>query len=84
MAINSNASKEYLAMMADETNDAAFTSHLNAEIKAQAKWDAICDGEAKDSAYDNADEMTYAENLIPANDKLGWLRAAIDSYEMNA
>jgi hypothetical protein len=84
MARFANTSAEYLAMIADETDDAAFAAYIAAEIKALAVWDAIPSGEAKDSAHTNADEMMHLEKLIMSEDKLGWLRAAIDTYEMNA
>jgi hypothetical protein len=83
MARFANTSAEYLAMIANETDDAAFAAYIAAEIKALAVWDAISSGEAKDSAHTNADEMMHLEKLIMAEDKLGWLRAAIDTYEMN-
>ena len=79
-----NASEEFLAMAADRDNDGALRAYLEAQNKARAEWDAIPEGEAKDSAATNAEEMTYLEKLIPVEDKLGWFRAAIDTYNIDA
>ena len=76
-------SPEYLAMIADEENDAAFFAYIKAEGVAKKQWDAIPEGAAKDSAYENADEMMYVEKLIMERDRLGWLRSAIDTYNLN-
>lgn len=75
-------SSEYLAMIADENDDAAFAAYLKANSAASKQWDAIPDSEAKDSAHNNADEMMHSEKLIMAADSLGWFRAAISSYEL--
>jgi len=93
------ASPEYLTMAAaqatyDAADDATILDAISAlEIaerpycdaanSAKAKWDAIPACEAKDSAEMNADDMMYTEKLIPQDDKLGWLRAAISTYELN-
>ena len=77
-------SPEYRAMIADENDDAAFAAYVKADCAASKQWDAIPGGEAKDSAYNNADEMMHREKLIMERDRLGWLRAAINTYEMNA
>jgi hypothetical protein len=76
-------SPEYLATLADDDDDEAFLAHLRAETKARAEWDAIPDSEAKDSARINADDMAFTEGLIMPKDVLGWLRAAIDTYNLN-
>ena len=83
MARYEQTSPEYLAMIADEENDAAFFDYIKAEGAAKKQWDAIPEGDAKDSAYENADEMMYVEKLIMERDRLGWLIAAIGTYNLN-
>jgi len=77
-------SKEHLAMIADKDDDAAFEAYLKANAAASKQWDAIAESEAKDSARINADEMMHVEKLIMPEDSLGWFRAAIDTYNLNA
>jgi hypothetical protein len=83
MARNEAASKEFLALAAADT-DENFAVYLAAETKARAAWNAIPEGNAKDNAHNNADEMMFTEKLIPTDDMLGWLRAAVDTYNINA
>jgi hypothetical protein len=82
MAQHELASKEYLALAAADT-DANFAAYVAAETKARAAWDAIPEGNSKGNAHDNADEMMFTEKLIPADDMLGWFRAAVDTYSLN-
>lgn len=51
-----------------------------AESKAKAAWDAIPEGEAKDSAYENAEQMLL-DNLFSLENRLAWYVAAVASYE---
>ena len=83
MARYERTAPEYLAMIADEDDDAAFAAYIKAEGAAKRQWDAIAEGEAKDSAHINADEMMHVEKLIMERDRLGWFRAAIDTFNMN-
>ncbi len=82
MAQHELASKEHLALVAADT-DANFAAYVAAESKARAAWNAIPEGNAKDSAHNNADDVMFTEKLIPADDMLGWLRAAVDTYSLN-
>lgn len=51
-----------------------------AEAKAKAKWDAIPECDAKDSAYINADD-TQAEKMFSAGNRLAWYLCAISSFD---
>jgi hypothetical protein len=82
MAHNEAASKEFMALVVSYT-DANVAAYDAAESKARAEWDAIPEGNSKGNAHDNADEMMHTEKLIPVDDTLGWLRAAIDTYNIN-
>jgi hypothetical protein len=68
-------------------NDFAFSvlnslaaRYFEAHDSAEAEWDAIPEGDAKDSAHNNADDMK-AEGLFSANNHLAWYLAAVASYE---
>jgi hypothetical protein len=75
---------------ADADNDcdldvwtSASKAYWAAFLKAKAAWDAIPAGEAKDSAYNNADE-TMCEGLFNFENRLAWYVAAVATYAMNA
>jgi hypothetical protein len=61
---------------------AAADAYWAAEAKAKAEWDAIPEGEAKDSAYYNAEEM-MGEGLFSFDNRLAWYVAAVATYESN-
>ena len=57
--------------------DKAFAAYVKAEGEAQARWYAIPDSAAKDSAYDNAYDTEGTLNL------LYWFQIALSTYAMN-
>jgi hypothetical protein len=59
----------------------AATAYWDALDGVKAQWDAIPDGETKDSAYNNADEMCHLEHLFSADNRLAWYLAAVASFE---
>jgi hypothetical protein len=61
---------------------AAATAYWAAEAEAEAKWAMIPEGEAKDSAYDNADQM-LGECLFSLNNRTAWYEAAVATYVSN-
>lgn len=54
-----------------------------AEANAKAAWDAIPEGEAKNSAYENAEQM-MCDYLFSFDNRLAWYVAAVATYELNA
>lgn len=61
---------------------AASKAYWAEEAKAKAAWDAIPAGEAKDSAYQNADD-TMCEGSFSFDNRLAWYVAAVATYEFN-
>lgn len=60
--------------------EAAANAYWAAEAKARAAWDAIPEGDEKDSAMFNADDMWFDEKLFSEKNKLAWYKAAVASY----
>jgi hypothetical protein len=58
---------------------AAAKAYWAEEAKAKAAWDAIPEGDAKDSAYDNAEQMMCDWEFSFKN-RLAWYKAAVASY----
>ena len=58
----------------------AAVAYWGAHDSAKAAWEAIPEGEAKDSAMFNANDMQL-EGLFSANNHLAWYVAAVASYE---
>jgi len=80
---------DFAAVEADSDCDydiwlSAATAYWAAHDSAKEAWEAIPEGEAKDSAYDNAEEMMCAGALFSFDNRLAWYLAAIGTYEMNA
>jgi hypothetical protein len=66
---------------ADDEFMAAVKPYSDACEAAKAKWDAIPECDAKDSACNNADEMCHLEKLFSYENKLAWYVAALSTYE---
>jgi len=60
---------------------AAADAYWAEEAKAKAAWDAIPEGDKKDSAHNNANEMCHFEHMFSADNRLAWYLAAVASYE---
>lgn len=61
---------------------AASKLYWDAHDFAKAQWEAIPDGDAKNSAMFNADDMQL-DCLFSADNKLAWYVAAVATYELN-
>lgn len=77
---------DFAAVEADADCDfdvwhAAATAYWAEEAKAKAAWDAIPEGDKKDSAYNNADDTQY-EGLFSHDNRLAWYVIAVASYEI--
>ena len=62
--------------------EAASDAYWAALAKARAAWDAIPEGDKKDSAEINANDMWGDEKLFSDANKLAWYQAAIDTYDL--
>jgi hypothetical protein len=62
---------------------AAADAYWAEEAKAKAAWNAIPEGEAKDSAYENAEQMLLDSDFSTAN-RLAWYVAAVATFEFNS
>jgi len=76
------ADAEALAERTAKIWEAAADAYWAAEFKAKAAWDAIPEGDKKDSAEINANDMWGDEKLFSDANKLAWYRAAIDTYDL--
>ena len=60
--------------------EAAERAYFDAEAKAREAWEALPEGEAKDSAELNASD-TMSENGVPNTNRLFFFEIAVRSYE---
>jgi hypothetical protein len=78
---------DFAAVEADADCDfdvwhAAATAYWAAEAEGKAAWDAIPEGDAKNSAMFNANDMQVDGEFSAAN-RLAWYVAALATFEFN-
>jgi len=61
-------------------SDAANEAYWKAKAAAETKYEALPDGNRKESAYENAMDM-IGEKLLVWDDQLAFFRACVGSYD---